>query len=678
SNQQNPVHTYSDPGIYTATLTVTTNQGCESSVDQIVRVGRVPDVNFAWSSICNGDATEFMNLTEEDVNTDIVNFTWDFGDGESISGPDGGNIPAGTHGGRTFGTYNDPFHEYIAIGNYNVTLTVETSDGCTNSLTQRIFILPFNVLTPSADDAYFEDFESGTGGWVANALVEIVNNDTIPSDTSWVYGEPTWEGNTRAGSNAWWTGANGGSYFPNERSFMNGPCFDLTQLTRPMIAMDIWYETQDGFDGAVLQYSINGGITWVNVGTVSEGINWYNASGLISRPGDRPSDFNDGDRGWTGTSDGWVSARFSLEDIPEVERDFVRFRIAFATDANDPTGTDLNGFAFDNVFIGNKTRTVVIEHFTDTEIPLSNLANDTLEIIREAQITQSGVEDFITLQYHINDSGQDPFYLDNPGDASARASFYGVSQAPKSVMDGNQFNGSTFDISEEIIDKRSLLDPVFDITIDPLTSAEDVISTSLTVEANDTLNRPVFVQMVVIEDSITLDGRVYRNVVKKLMFDGQGRALDIPWTPGVAETLNTSWTIDMEIFNPDNLYLIALVQDKVTREIYGTEIIKSPVKDRGVITDLTDDLIGQVKQIEIYPNPVNGVLNFGLEGRLLEDYNWKIVDQRGLTLLEGNHNFEDRNKATRTDELANGIYYVVIGTKDKPLMYKKLAIMNRQ
>ncbi|MTI20619.1 PKD domain-containing protein, partial [Fulvivirga sp. RKSG066] len=687
SNQQNPMHTYDSPGIYNVELEVTTAFGCKSTTNQVVRVGSVPEVNFSWASICNGDATEFVNATpKDDPNAVITQLTWDFGDGESISGAEGDNVTPGTHGGRTFGTYTDPFHEYINVGNYDVTLTVETSDGCTSSIQQRIFILPFNVVTPSAENAYFEDFEAGSGGWVANALIEYVNDDTVASDTSWVYGEPTWAGNSQPGSNAWWTGDNSGSYYPNERSFMNGPCFDLTQLTRPMISMDIWYDVQDGFDGAVLQYSINGGINWVNVGTVDEGINWYDAQGLISRPGDRasipngPSNFNEGDKGWTGTSGGqWVSARYSLEGIPENERDFVRFRLAFATDANDPsTGPQLNGFAFDNVFIGNKSRTVLVEHFTDTEIEISNQSNQYLESIKQSQIAETGFSDFTTLQYHIDDSGEDPFYLANTGDPSARSLYYGVSQAPSTVMGGNQFNGNPFELTEVAIDRRSLEDPLFKVSIDTLSSADNIVSGEIEIEACDNLNEQVTVQLAVVEDMVDYSGITYQNVVRKLMLGGQGQTVNLNWTPGVSTTINAEWEVSTEIQDPNNLYLIGFVQNKTTREIYGTAIVKGPVKQGGPVTGLGNDLLEEVKQINIYPNPVNGVLNFDLPTTASGNYNWKVMDQRGITVLEGSIDFENGHYQANTESLTNGIYYVVIGAEDRPLMYKKIAVMNRE
>ncbi|WP_343858100.1 PKD domain-containing protein, partial [Fulvivirga kasyanovii] len=672
SNQQNPTHTYEDPGIYTVKLTAITAQGCSDQTSQVVRVGEVPEVNFDRSEICNGDATEFRDLSDAGSISTIVTHTWDFGDGEMITGPSGDVIPAGTHGGRTTGTYMHPFHEYINVGNYDVTLTVETNDGCTNSVTKNVFILPFNIITILPETAYEEDFEADAGGWVAQS------NESAVGDSSWIWSVPNGSVINSPGNKAWWTGGNSGSYYPSEDSYINGPCFDISGLNRPMIAMDIWVDTQDGFDGAVLQYSIDGGISWQNIGVINEGINWYNTQGIISRPGDRPGNFNEGDQGWTGQTGGWVSARFSLDEIPVAERDLVRLRIAFASDANNPQGTDLNGFAFDNVFVGNKTRTVLIEHFADTEVDISNQASDHFEQIKMNQIAATGVSDFTLLEYHIANSGGDPFNEDNPGDPSARSLYYGVSQAPNAVLGGNQFNGNPFEISAADIDRRSLEDPLFEITIDTVSSGEKMLIADVTIEALATFSEEVTIHLALIETEISHDGKVYNNVLKKLLFGGNGESLALNWVPGTTKTLRAEWNVGIPIYNPDKLQYIAFVQNKTTREVYATATSMAPPKEAEPVTGLTDDLLDQVKNISVYPNPADQVLNFAIAEKALESYTWKIVDQRGVTMQEGKIKFDNGLFTTNIEDLSNGIYYVVIGTDDKALIYRKLAVMNRK
>ncbi|MEM9857158.1 MAG: PKD-like domain-containing protein [Bacteroidota bacterium] len=672
SSAQNPSHIYANPGEYTVSLTVTTDQGCSSTDTQDIIVGEVPVVDFVWSEICNGDATEFVDRSDAGE-SDIINYTWDFGDDPPISGPTGVSIPSGTHSDRTTGTFNAPFHRYENIGKYSVTLTIETNNGCINSFTQSVFILPFSTVLPSDDQAYFEDFEAGTGGWVPTA------NVGVSSDTSWLYGVATGSTITSPGSRVWWTGKNNGGYFPNEDSYVNGPCLDLSQLSRPMISMDIWVDTEAGDDGAVLQYSSNGGISWQNVGDLNGGIEWYNGEGILGGPGDRPGNFNEGDQGWTSPTDGWVSARFSLEQIPQSERDFVRFRIAFASNPDNSSGTDFNGFAFDNVFIGNKRRLVLLEHFTDNGSQVSLDANERLSNFAQEQLIDAAEIDFTTIQYHMDFTGTDDFNKDNPNDPSARVTFYGVSEPPVTVLDGSVINDLTFDIDEIDIDRRSLEDPIFDISIDNLAAPEDVVSVNVSVMANEDFSEQVVINAAVVEDNVVLNSVTFNNILKKLLFGGEGRTIDINWTPGSVQSQTAEWGIDIPIYEPENLFIVAFVQDKITREIYGAKIVKSPRKVAQQITSIPVDIAEQLKKVSVYPNPADEIINFKINESALERYSWKIVDQRGVTMLQGEMNFDsDGIFSVESRDLPNGVYYAILGIDDTAVIYRKLAIMNRQ
>ena len=53
-----------------------------------------------------------------------TNFTWNFGDGYSITGING-TIPAGTNNGTTTGNFEYPCHTYAGPGSYNVSLSID-------------------------------------------------------------------------------------------------------------------------------------------------------------------------------------------------------------------------------------------------------------------------------------------------------------------------------------------------------------------------------------------------------------------------------------------------------------------------------------------------------------------------------------------------------------------------
>ncbi|MEQ8572772.1 MAG: T9SS type A sorting domain-containing protein, partial [Fulvivirga sp.] len=162
------------------------------------------------------------------------------------------------------------------------------------------------------------------------------------------------------------------------------------------------------------------------------------------------------------------------------------------------------------------------------------------------------------------------------------------------------------------------------------------------------------------------------------LLGSEGRTISNSWTKGQIESINYDWQIDVEVYNPDKLAIIAFVQDKITREIYGAAQIKGQIQDESTVTSIGQEILDQVKQITVYPNPANGNVNFQLREIALDDYTWKIVDQRGVSIMLGELEFNTVGVHTvDVNHVPNGVYYVIIESAGKPVIYRKLAIMNR-
>ncbi|QSE96723.1 PKD-like domain-containing protein [Fulvivirga lutea] len=684
STDQNPVVQFLSPGEKFVTLRVTsTTDGktCTTTViDRSVTIGEEPDVFFSWQSVCNGDFTAFIDETDLNVGS-ISNYTWDFSDGVTVSGAGSTTLnELHGNGSETIGTLAAPEHKYFNVGDYDVTLTVETDLGCIKSYTQNIDILPQTEINQFP---YFESFDTNDGDWAEE--VELLRDPNLNSPNSWVYSNagsgsilPKY-----SGDGFWWTGENGTGYYNDEQSWVNGPCFNLSGLNRPMVSMKIISSTDQGFDGAVLQYSTDGGINWENLGGLNEGgINWYNSGSISSKPGDQDFGF-----GWTGeiqkSEDGtlqWVEVAHNLNAVKGVSN--VLLRVAFGSNS-DNSEDQINGFAFDDVYVGEKQRLVFLEHFTDLGRVSSRDADIHIESLKNSQIDEFDTVDFTSIQYHINDTGTDIFNQANPGDPSARSIYYGVSQAPSSLLDGSNsgFNGNTFGITTRELDRRALINPLFDISIDTLSTSAEELSVRATFTARQAINEVVTLQVALIENNVVLDGsaQVYNNILKKLLLGGEGKSINNTWVVGQTETVDINWEIDVEIFEPANLYLVAFVQNKSSREIYGTVQKKAQNQNESIVTGIGEDVMEQAKSISVYPNPANGRVNFLIEDIALSDYTWKIVDQRGVSVISGNLEFNALGLYTvSTEELRNGVYYVIIEAQNKPLIYRKLAVMNRR
>ena len=100
----------------------------------------VADFSYDESVICAGDSVHFTDLSYHAITT----WTWNFGDGTTITGTNAS-------------VYQNPYHTYTAPGNYTVTLTVSNSTG---QLSKQ-YLQVIHVLASAAEVSPFtEGFES--------------------------------------------------------------------------------------------------------------------------------------------------------------------------------------------------------------------------------------------------------------------------------------------------------------------------------------------------------------------------------------------------------------------------------------------------------------------------------------------------------------------------------------
>jgi Subtilase family/Secretion system C-terminal sorting domain len=118
---------------------------------------------------------------------------------------------------------------------------------------------------------YLENFESGDGGYFSDGF-----------KNSWQYGTPASAKINKAASGvkAWKTNL-AGHYNNLEYSYLYSPCFDISQLTNPMLsfsaALDIENCGGTLCDAAFVEISFDGE-SWSRLGSVGEGTNWYDST----------------------------------------------------------------------------------------------------------------------------------------------------------------------------------------------------------------------------------------------------------------------------------------------------------------------------------------------------------------------------------------------------------------
>lgn len=134
SVNNSPVHTYSVPGNYTVTQTVTGADGCVEVNTQQVKISRKPVVDFTITDSCISNQIQFTDASTAPFGT-ISEWFWDFDNGASSTA-------------ASFTT------QFASGGDKNIRLFVKTDGGCaSDTVTKTIHIYRRPVLDVSYTDS---------------------------------------------------------------------------------------------------------------------------------------------------------------------------------------------------------------------------------------------------------------------------------------------------------------------------------------------------------------------------------------------------------------------------------------------------------------------------------------------------------------------------------------------
>ncbi|MBL0202580.1 MAG: PKD domain-containing protein [Chitinophagaceae bacterium] len=162
---KDPVHSYLNYGNYNVQLQVTSAHGCTAApLSKPIVIETKPVVAFDVQYPCLDKVTLFSSSSSNTFGN-IISHVWNFGDGGSSG-------------------LVSPAHQYTTAGNYNISLTVATQNGCSNTLVKPIeVVMPYANAGPDTIVVYGQPYQlqgigsgSGTYSWTpANGL----SNTTI-------------------------------------------------------------------------------------------------------------------------------------------------------------------------------------------------------------------------------------------------------------------------------------------------------------------------------------------------------------------------------------------------------------------------------------------------------------------------------------------------------------------
>lgn len=662
---QSPNHIFKSVGSFTVNYRMKTSDGCIVTGTRQVINHEVPQAAFVWSNVCHDGAEADVAFAGANLNNnlsaaEIQSFTWDF----AATSPTPVLNVASSTGGQ------NPVTTYTNIGRDSVQLIVTSIHNCRDTVQRPIFIVP-SIAPINETNSYSMDFNATSGGWIAGG-----------TNSSWAYGTPTLskavihrDSSATGTGQAWVTNLTGPNN-ANEQSWVMSPCFDFTQATKPVISLDIWSDTPRRLDGAVLQWTDAGNIAndanWNVLGQVGQGINWYDQNGISASPGNQAAV----DAGWTGDATGgryktWVHAIYRLDDL--IGRDNVKLRIAFASGAGNQ-----DGFAFDNIFIGERSRNVLIENFTNTSADANATAHNTY------YNNFGGVSsELVKVQFHTSFPGYDTLNRINKPMNNARTAFYGITNTTSLRIDGKSGIGTTASWFPALFDERVLNPSPLKITINtPTKDAEGVHITGTVTNVSSAPMNLTNAQVFIVIAEKVVTGQPWLGQTGNTEFRYVARhMLPSPSGINIGEVLNdgASFTIpevvwnDHTLFTDNNGAVIVFVQSLMAdKEVFQAEIFDNP-EEPDFVTGIETPF---ANQLSLYPNPSTGKFHIELPSPAKADLPVNMTDNFGREVYFGQFKVGERKKLIETSSFAAGVYFVHIKSEKGELARRKIVITN--
>jgi gliding motility-associated-like protein len=116
SSQQNPSHVFSSPGSFDVTLTITLPGGCTNTITKHQYI-KIASANVGIANAPAGGCIPYSYTPVAQIQSvdSIVSYAWDMGEPGAVY------------------TNTSPTHIYTAAGDYNITLTIITQNGCSDT-----------------------------------------------------------------------------------------------------------------------------------------------------------------------------------------------------------------------------------------------------------------------------------------------------------------------------------------------------------------------------------------------------------------------------------------------------------------------------------------------------------------------------------------------------------------
>ncbi|PKP49473.1 MAG: hypothetical protein CVT95_03340, partial [Bacteroidetes bacterium HGW-Bacteroidetes-12] len=240
------------------------------------------------------------------------------------------------------GTYNGPLIPGGGTANFTFATTINmTADAAYHFFSYTSLVNDSYLLNDTLLDGrqqlvttypYTANFNISNAGWLATGAAPLTNNN----NRNFKHGNlpATYLNGPQGQGKSWYVEPTTNS--DNTQIWVESPVFNFTGLTNPQLSFDIKHSLRNTNNQYWVDYSLNGGTTWIKLGTNADP-NWYNTTS------------NSWSNSETNPVDTWTNVQHNLCLLSN--QTCVKFRVSGRSWYGPPQLQSWYSFAFDNFVV---------------------------------------------------------------------------------------------------------------------------------------------------------------------------------------------------------------------------------------------------------------------------------------------------------------------------------------
>jgi hypothetical protein len=273
--------------------------------------------------------------------------------------------------------------------------------------------------------------------------------------------------------------------------------------------------------------------------------------------------------------------------------------------------------------------------------------------------------------YHVGwpSPGNDPMYLHNPTEVTARVNYYGITGVPAGWMLGtHSYLGSPFPFGNMSVyyDMYSAQTVASGLTVTDTRFGADSNNAQIVVTNYTALTGVNYLRVFVTEHWIIYASppgsngeTIFENVFRKALPPTQGPQGTLLSNAAGTYVFNFKYRID-PVWKDSSIHTMAFIQNDINKVVMNTA--RHGMVFTGVTPDM-NEIPNKFSLMQNYPNPFNPTTNIKFDLPKDQFVTLKIYDILGnevQTLVEGNHKAGKYNIMVDGTNLSSGIYFYTL------------------